>query len=184
MEDPPDFEFLFNMLCTIPALINIVFPFYGGFILDKFGARNCLLVYILLVTMGHVLYTVGLSAKSWLLLFLGRAVFGLGDGSTSVANLIILTVWFEGKELALALGLNLSASRVGSVVNNLISPAIARYSTILGVSGVVMSSVVAVIVVVIAFLAAIFIYIIDKQIENDIKNNHVTELYGSDMTTY
>lgn len=34
--------------------------------------------------------------------------------------------WFKGKELAFAFGINLSVARVGSVVNNLVSPAITK----------------------------------------------------------
>lgn len=179
-----DFEFHFNLLYAIPAAINIVLPFYGGFILDRYGARNCLLVYILLVAAGHTLYTIGISAKSWPMLFAGRAVFGLGDGSTSVANLTILSSWFEGKELALALGLNLSASRIGSVLNNLISPIIASQGYILGIDGVVMSSIAAIIIVTIAVVAAVLIFILDKREEEYRNGNSAAQLtcageYGS-----
>jgi len=41
-----------------------------------------------------------------------------------VANSAILSVWFKGNELAFAFGLNLSISRLGSVFNNLTSPAL------------------------------------------------------------
>lgn len=43
-----------------------------------------------------------------------------------VANSAILSIWFEGKELAFAFGLNLSVARLGSVINNLVSPALAN----------------------------------------------------------
>ena len=171
MGSPHNFEFLFNLLYSVPATINIILPFCGGFILDRHGARNCLIVYILLVATGHCLYTVGLSLKLWPLLFAGRAVFGLGDGSTSVANLTILASWFEGKELALALGLNLSASRFGSVFNNLISPAIANSSTVLGVNGVVMSIMVAVMFAFASVAAALLIFALDRRAEAEIDGN-------------
>ena len=40
----------------------------------------------------------------------------------SVAQSAIVSNWFKSKELAMALGLNLSVSRLGSVINGLIVP--------------------------------------------------------------
>ena len=41
----------------------------------------------------------------------------------------LLAEWFKGKELAFAFGVNLSISRVGSVINNIVSPTVAdRYN--------------------------------------------------------
>uniref|UniRef100_A0A7S3CLB5 Lysosomal dipeptide transporter MFSD1 n=1 Tax=Strombidium rassoulzadegani TaxID=1082188 RepID=A0A7S3CLB5_9SPIT len=52
------------------------------------------------------------------LMIVGRVVFGLGGESMSVAQSSIISVWFKGKELAFALGFNLSVSRLGSVINS------------------------------------------------------------------
>jgi nitrate/nitrite transporter NarK len=54
----------------------------------------------------------------------GRVLFGLGGESMSVGQSAIVSKWFKGKELAMALGLNLSISRLGSVVNGLVIPRI------------------------------------------------------------
>ena len=53
----------------------------------------------------------------------GRAIFGLGGESISVAQSAIISVWFKKKELAFALGVNLSISRLGSVVMGATVPA-------------------------------------------------------------
>lgn len=50
-------------------------------------------------------------------MLIGRVVFGLGGESMSVSQSAIVTVWFKGKELAFALGANISISRLGSVIN-------------------------------------------------------------------
>ena len=42
----------------------------------------------------------------------------------SVAQSAIVSKWFKGKELSMALGLNISVSRLGSVINGLILPQI------------------------------------------------------------
>lgn len=54
----------------------------------------------------------------------GRVVFGLGGESLSVSQSAVISQWFKGKELAMALGFNLSVSRLGSVVNGLVVPTI------------------------------------------------------------
>jgi nitrate/nitrite transporter NarK len=52
----------------------------------------------------------------------GRAVFGLGGECMSVAQSSIVSVWFKGNELSFAMGLNLSVSRLGSVLNGIVLP--------------------------------------------------------------
>lgn len=42
----------------------------------------------------------------------------------SVGQSAIVSKWFKGKELALALGLNISISRLGSVINGILIPRI------------------------------------------------------------
>jgi hypothetical protein len=53
-----------------------------------------------------------------------RFVFGLGGESLTVANSALLADWFKGKELAFAFGVNLSIAKIGSVINNILSPAL------------------------------------------------------------
>ena len=52
----------------------------------------------------------------------GRVVFGFGGESLTVAQSALVAVWFQDKELAFALGLNLSIARIGGVINNVVSP--------------------------------------------------------------
>jgi len=54
----------------------------------------------------------------------GRVIFGMGGESMSVAQSSIISVWFKGKELAFALGLNLSVARLGSVINAAVVPSV------------------------------------------------------------
>lgn len=82
----------------------------------------CLLLFSSLITIGQVIFSLGLSLKSWPVMFLGRLIFGFGGESFTVANSALLAQWFKGKELAFAFGVNLSISKLGSVVNNLVSP--------------------------------------------------------------
>ena len=45
-------------------------------------------------------------------------LFGFGGESLTVAQSTLVAEWFKDKELAFALGINLSIARLGSVVNN------------------------------------------------------------------
>lgn len=60
----------------------------------------------------------------------GRVIFGLGGESMNVIQTVVVSRWFFGKELAFALGLNITISRLGSVFNNLVEPPIAEGSSL------------------------------------------------------
>jgi len=122
---PSDFETMFSLLYTVYSVPNIILPFFGGFFTDKFGARICMIVFCGFITLGQFIFALGLSMKSWPVMLLGRVVFGFGGESLGVANSAILSEWFKGKELAFAFGINLSVARLGSVINNLVSPVLA-----------------------------------------------------------
>jgi nitrate/nitrite transporter NarK len=145
-----------------------VLPFFSGFVVDAYGARNCIVAFISIAAIGHIVFSIGVASRSWHLMFLGRAIFGIGDGSNSVANLSCLSSWFSGRELAFALALNLSFSRMGSVVNNLVSPAIAMHS----VDGVVECCWTAAFVIVASVVSAVTINILDHYISRINDVNH------------
>lgn len=92
----------------------------------RFGVQICLLIFTTLITLGQLIFSIGISVRSWYVLFLGRFVFGLGGECLIVANSALIADWFRGRELAFAFGVNLAIARLGSVVNNLVSPALVR----------------------------------------------------------
>src|SRR5687768_3255143 len=85
-------------------------------------------MFMSIITVGQLIVTLGLWCKSWTMIYLGRFVFGIGGESFTVANSALLTNWFIGQELALAFGVNMSFGRLGSVLNNLLSPYLLRIS--------------------------------------------------------
>lgn len=119
------FEVEFSLLYTLYAAPNVILPFFGGYFVDKLGFRICLLVFSSLIAGGQAIFSFGVSLKSWPVVYLGRLIFGFGGESFSVANAVLLTDWFKGKELALAFGINLAISKLGSVINNVLSPLLA-----------------------------------------------------------
>lgn len=58
------------------------------------------------------------------MMLVGRVIFGMGGECMCVAQSAIVSTWFKGSELAFAYGINLSVSRLGSVLNSSIVPSI------------------------------------------------------------
>ena len=120
-----EFEYHLNLLYTVYSVPNIVLPFVVGRALDEYGSRSFLVGLSLLMCLGQTIFSIGVSEKSWLWMMIGRLVFGLGGESLAVAQSRLVTEWFLGKELGIAIGLNLSIARIGTVFNNNASPRIA-----------------------------------------------------------
>ena len=78
------------------------------------------------------IFAFGTSINSYLVMVVGRIVYGFGGESLCVAAQTMLADWFMGKEMAMAMGINLSVSRVGSVVNDQTSVA---FYKMVGLSG-------------------------------------------------
>ncbi len=57
-------------------------------------------------------------------------LYGLGGENMAVGSSVILNEWFQGKEMAFAMALNVAVARVGSVVNNVVSPVIADQTNV------------------------------------------------------
>lgn len=103
---------------------NVILCFFGGFLIDRvFGVRMGAIIFSLFVTAGQVLFAAGALVNHVWLMNVGRFVFGIGGESLCVAQNTYAVKWFQGKELNMVFGLQLSFSRVGSTVNmNIMQP--------------------------------------------------------------
>ena len=137
--------------------------------MDKFGVRICMVIFASLIAAGQVIVTIGLSIKSWPVMFLGRVVYGLGGESLGVSNSAVLAGWFKGKELAFAFGLNLSIARLGSVINNVVSPTLETNVSIEFAFwfGVILCGS--------SLFCTLCIFPIDKKMEERVKANKILE---------
>lgn len=125
-EDRPEaFQYRLNLLYSIYSIPNVVLPLLVGQWMDRLGNQFFLLLLSLLSCLGQALFAYGVQQRLFWLALTGRLVFGLGGESLAVSQARIVTEWFAGKELALAIGLNLSIARVGLICNNNASPRIA-----------------------------------------------------------
>eukprot|EP00520_Triparma_pacifica_P017792 CAMPEP_0118668346 /NCGR_PEP_ID=MMETSP0785-20121206/20294_1 /TAXON_ID=91992 /ORGANISM="Bolidomonas pacifica, Strain CCMP 1866" /LENGTH=588 /DNA_ID=CAMNT_0006562907 /DNA_START=19 /DNA_END=1785 /DNA_ORIENTATION=+ len=155
----------YNLLYTVYSIPNMALPFFGGYFVDKLGAPSCLIIFGSLILCGQTLFAFGSSITSWPVMWAGRVLFGLGGENLTVAQSALLAQWFRGKELAFAFGVNLSISRLGSVINNFISPMLASASTTASALWF------GVFVCCGSLLTAIFIFPIDKRAASLIKNS-------------
>jgi MFS family permease len=106
------------------SLAAIFIVFFGGMLIDRLGPRKASLLFSALVTLGAAI--VALATSTWML-FVGRFVFGAGSESLVVAQSAIIARWFKGKELALAFGISLTISRLGTLFSFNTEQTIASY---------------------------------------------------------
>jgi len=99
-------------LYTAYSVAAILIVFFGGMLYDKLGPRRASLLFCTLVLLGATI--VAMAHSKWEL-FAGRLIFGAGGESLIVAQSAIISRWFKGKEMALAFGIALTISRVGTL---------------------------------------------------------------------
>jgi len=110
-------------LYSVYSYPNMILCFFGGFIIDRItGVRLGSIMFCGFILLGEIMFCLGIQFKLYYLALVGRFVFGLGGESLTVAQNTYTARWFEGKQLALAFGLVLSFSRIGSSVNFVVTP--------------------------------------------------------------
>lgn len=121
-EDVYGYQFmLFYSIYSIP---NIFIPFLMGGLLDIYGTRALLMLLSGIVCIGQGIFAIGGQFKIFPVMLFGRLIFGFGGESLAVAQARLITDWFSGNELCLAIGITLAISRLGLVCNNVLSPII------------------------------------------------------------
>ena len=131
----------FNSAYSIPNVF-LLMAVIGGIICDKLGIRITGFSFCFLMTAGSAVTAYGASPMflnggfghgfmgSFLPSFspalkmtsLGFFLFGLGAETSIVVISKVVVKWFKGRELALALGLNLAFGRLGSALALFMSP--------------------------------------------------------------
>src|SRR5664279_2906095 len=112
-------------LYTAYSVAAIAIVFFGGMLYDKLGPRRASLLFSILIFLGAVM--VAMARSKWML-FGGRLVFGAGSESLIVVQSAIISRWFKGKEMAMAFGIALTISRVGTLFSFNTEELIASYS--------------------------------------------------------
>ena len=112
----------YSFLCVWGGLIVC------GILLDKFGVRLIGSVFVGMMVAGAAIVTCAISAKnltpgsSLTIAYIGCMLFGLGSEIAGVAVTRSIAKWFKGKNVALAMGLQLAIARIGTGLAMLLSP--------------------------------------------------------------
>ncbi|MBQ7824337.1 MAG: MFS transporter [Bacteroidaceae bacterium] len=150
---------------------------FGGIILDRFGIR-------LTGKMATGMMVIGALIKYWavsnvfdetqILGFkpsvfyaaVGYAIFGVGAEVAGITVTKTIVKWFKGKELALAMGLQLALARVGTILALAVSVPVAEYF-----SSVSISVLLGTVLVSIGFIAYFIYSYYDKRLDKQLDDN-------------
>jgi len=111
-------------LYTAYSVAAVFIVFFGGMLYDKLGPRRSSLLFCMLVFVGATI--VALAHSGWQL-FAGRLIFGAGSETLIAVQSAIISRWFKGKEMALAFGIALTVSRIGTLFSFNTEELISRY---------------------------------------------------------
>jgi len=114
----------FNLLYTAYSVPNIIMPLLGGFIIDKSGVRIGLTLFALLIIVGQALITLGAKYLMFNVMLFGTAIMGVGLDALCAAKSTMVVKWFQAHEVAFAMGLTLTISRLGSSISSYLAPLI------------------------------------------------------------
>lgn len=132
--DYAEYQSQINMLYSVYSLPNIILPLVGGVLVDSLSPATMLIVFSICVCSGQALFSFGVQQRYYPIMLAGRFLFGLGGESLEVAQASMTTLWFQGRGLAFALGMNLAFARIATAVNDNLSPYLAGlYGTPLAV---------------------------------------------------
>ena len=118
----------YSFLCIWGGLIIC------GALLDKFGVRLVGSIFVGMMFTGAALVTFAISAgftpdTSLTIAYVGCMLFGLGSEIAGVSVTRSIAKWFKGKNMALAMGLQLAIARFGTATAILIAPMIVTQKT-------------------------------------------------------
>ena len=122
----------YSTLYSYYSYPNIVLPFFGGVLFDKFGTHYGILVCTLIMTLGQGLCAYAGYSADFHLLQCGRILFGIGVESLYVGQASMLALWFVNFELNFANGSSAFLPLVASTVGGTTFPAIYEATKSLG----------------------------------------------------
>lgn len=152
---------------------------FGGMILDKFGVRFT-------GVMATVIMIIGVSIKFWaigepelrearvmflgadvtkqvLYASLGYAIFGVGIEIAGITVSKIIAKWFKGKELALAMGLEMASARIGTGLALGLAPILAGAFAVDGLPSISTPIFLGLLLLIIGLISFLVFVVMDKK---------------------
>ncbi|KAI8074860.1 major facilitator superfamily domain-containing protein [Gongronella butleri] len=115
----------YGVLSSAVSIINTIFPIVGGMAIDLFGSIWGTLAVNVMIILGSLLTALAAQYESFPLMVVGRVVFGVGSGLIVTMQESLLSKWFRTQHLSIAIGLQLSISRLSSFIGNMVANPIA-----------------------------------------------------------
>ncbi len=94
----------------------------------KLGNRIMYFSFGFFVLLGQVIFAYGCDITSMEVMLIGRGVYGLGGEGLGLCASGLIVKWFYLSEIGLPLGLMVSISKIGSVLNSILSPIMSNVS--------------------------------------------------------
>ena len=125
MEDYGFYASGYSFLCIWGGLVVC------GALLDRFGVRVVGSIFVAMMVLGAGLVTFAISAglvpaTSLKVAYVGCMLFGLGSEIAGVSVTRSIAKWFKGRNMALAMGLQLAIARFGTATAILVAPMIVK----------------------------------------------------------
>eukprot|EP01084_Bolivina_argentea_P140359 246772_1 len=104
----------YNLLYSIYGWVNTIFPLISALLIDYIGINSSSLLFYTLIVTGQSIWMFGVIQKSFMLMLLGRAVFGSGASQFQTSRKYYAVEYFTGKEYIFAASMTLFVSRIAS----------------------------------------------------------------------
>ncbi|XP_055350422.1 major facilitator superfamily domain-containing protein 1-like [Paramacrobiotus metropolitanus] len=118
----------FNLLYAVYAWFGACIVPFSGMLADKLGCKQTLVGFSLLFFCGSAIFASSSymdETPAFVLMMIGRMVFGIGCTSASVVTTRMQSFWFRDHEIGLAFAISIVSGRLGSVVNFLLTESLA-----------------------------------------------------------
>jgi ACDE family multidrug resistance protein len=103
-----------GLLMSLFALPGLFISLLGGFLSDRYGMKSLGTICFILMIAGTLLVALGKDVR---ILWSGRVIAGIGGLTLSVLLPKLLSQWFKGRELGLAMGVFNTGIPLGSVIS-------------------------------------------------------------------
>lgn len=155
---------------------------FGGMVLDKMGVRFTGMGAAIIMVIGTAIkywaisttfpegaMIFGIKSQVALAAF-GYAIFGVGVEVAGITVSKIIVKWFKGKEMALAMGLEMATARLGTLLALAVSQPLAKYF------GTVSAPILLCLILLVIGLIAFFIYtFMDKKLDASVEGTEEPE---------
>ncbi|KAI8098335.1 major facilitator superfamily domain-containing protein [Gilbertella persicaria] len=118
----------YGVISAAVSIINTIFPIAGGIFIDIFGSVWGTLAINFMIILGSLLTAISAKYNSYALMVVARVVFGIGSGLIVTMQESLLSKWFRTRHLSIAIGLQLSISRLSTFLGTLVANSVAKAS--------------------------------------------------------